>query len=42
MHHVKNYNKIYTVVLFFIASTLFFAALASNGATAQPSNFNKL
>ena len=44
MHnHVKNYNKIYTVVLFFIASTLIFATLVvNNGAIAQPSNFNKL
>ena len=44
MHnHMKKYNPMYTVVLFFIVSTLIFTTLVvSNGALAQPSNFNKL
>lgn len=45
MHnHIKNHSKINTVVLLlFITSTLIFTSMVvSNGAIAQPSDFNKL
>jgi hypothetical protein len=42
-NHIKNHNKMYIVVSFFIASSLIFTSLiVSNGALAQPSNSNKL
>jgi len=42
-NHIMNHNKMYTVVLFFIASALILTPLiVSNGALAQPSNSNKL
>ena len=42
-NHIMNHNKMYTVVLFFIASALIFTSLiVSNGVFAQPSNSNKL
>ncbi|WP_458720768.1 hypothetical protein [Candidatus Nitrosocosmicus sp. R] len=40
---IKNHDKLYTVISFFIASALILTPLiVSNGALAQPSNFNKL
>ena len=44
MHnHIKNNNKINTVVLLFITSTLIFTSMVvMNGAIAQPYNSNKL
>jgi hypothetical protein len=42
-NHIKNHNKLYTVISFFIASALILTPLiVSNDALAQPSNFNKL
>ena len=42
-NHIKNHNKLYTVVSFFIASALILTPLiVSNDAPAQPSNLNKL
>ena len=42
-NHTKNHYKLYTVVIFFIASALLLTSLiVSNGAIAQPSNGNKL
>ena len=42
-NQIKNYNKMYTVALFFITSTLIFTSLiVSNGVLAQPSSSNKL
>ena len=42
-NHIKNHNKLYIVISFFIASALILTPLiVSNGALAQPSNSNKL
>ena len=42
-NHIKNHNKLYTVISFFIASALILTPLiVSNDVLAQPSNFNKL
>ena len=42
-NHIKNYNKLYTVISFFIAGALILTPLiVSNVVFAQPSNSNKL
>ncbi len=42
-NHIKNHNKLYIVISFFITSALILTPLiVSNGALAQPSNSNKL